>query len=96
MKEDNYKDKYQNRFAQFYRSQYVITVGVGLIVLLGIWFWNQHQQAEDTSRRLIGMCFSECMGMFDEDKSILESNLNNPSIQEECMESCQKKYGQYK
>jgi len=92
MEEYNNKNKYRDRSAQFYRLQYVVVAGVGLTVLLAIWFWSERQQAEDARRHLITMCYSDCIGMFNEDKSILESNLHDPSVQKECMDSCQKKY----
>ncbi len=87
------RKKYFDKFAQFFRLQYVITTGVFLVVLLGSWIWYEHKKAEEIHRRLISNCIFFCLSR-QADK-IGEKAFRNPSIMKECIDFCEKQYGQY-
>lgn len=85
MGNNNYKD----RFAQFYRVQYVVTAGVAIIAFLLIWIWSEEKQKVDTRRRLFSNCIFSC-------EFRREKLPGDRPISKECMDSCGKQYGQYK
>jgi predicted negative regulator of RcsB-dependent stress response len=78
-------ENYGDRFANFYRIQYVIGVILGLIILFGSLWWYDHQQAEKMHRNLLINCLSSCIIQFQQTDEVAK---------EQCMDSCNKKYGE--
>lgn len=94
MEVDKYKKESLDRVARFYRLHYVVIAGVTLLVFLGIWFWYNKKQAEETQRHLITNCIFSCQRQ--EAEKIGDKAFSDQSILSECVSSCQKQYGKYK
>jgi hypothetical protein len=74
---------YGNRFANFYRAQYVIFAAIALLILLGFYAWDSHERPERMRRNALEHCLVDC---------VLEQT--DEITEKQCKDSCHNKYGE--
>lgn len=78
----------KERFARFYRVQYVITATVAIVSLILIWVWSNRKHEEKTYERIMTMCITSCIT-----EMANEAGERANVFLSECIISCQKEYG---
>jgi len=83
-----------NKFADFYRIQYVIGAIIGLAILFGGLWWSQHQRMEEIRRSMLINCLSSCL--FEKtDVGVIDINKpKDRATAEKCTASCHNEYGE--
>jgi len=90
-------DSLINRFANFYRIQYVILAILGLIIIFGGLWWSDRQQTENLRKKLLNDCVLSCT--FEKSEfGIIKLDEIKPAdaTREQCINSCHKEYDKLK
>ena len=82
----------KDKFAQFYRIQYVTTASIAIIVLIMIWAWSEKRQQEKMHERLLSNCVFSCQFKKANEAGDESKALGSDSIKE-CLGSCRNIYG---